>query len=357
MRFKLGEHVKAFKLGWYGQVIEFSDPDYRVRVGGMSVVRTIAEADLEPIIPDRRVVPHAFPPVDIVKDGGSLKIPNLAYPFSNEKGLTNDKFWLDLQSSNIDHGAFVGVSGSILDFAKNQWGKCQQIISTDINTETVKAIDDLRTVIALVNSTTSITRTKYHWTAKNVISVTQVTKSELLSDVIDAYRTEEARTALQRYSYVPSSKGELLSSALRRMEANCYGKLNFSNWYKNEIFVAGLGNLMSLGRFNIICGDLQNFASQRVLNDTLKYPVSLFNFSNALDYISRPDLIVNLFKRLRHSMNAKVITSSQVAGLEDQLGTFKEAKIHKWDDFIAILELAELQVYFGTLLDKASDVS
>jgi hypothetical protein len=355
MPFRLGEHVRATRRGWYGQVVARNGDWYQVRMGGTSTFHRIAEGDLAPIHGIGTVVaPHAFPPLEIVDGGGSFTNPELVYAFSNEKGIhgTAD-IWDLLDKTTIDDGAFVGVSGSIIDFAWKQHGHCQQILSADINTETVKAVDLLRTVVALFGEVTSIELVKRHWKTEAVISRTALVKSKFFEEVIHLYEGmfTDVADELVRYEILPLKKGDLLKHSLARLRKYCKSKI-FSTWYCDNSFLTTLSGIIAQGNFSILCGDLQNSAMHTAIAKALKYPVSLFNFSNAMDYVKQPELVARFFELLPHTTHAKVITSSQVSLLEKDMGTFEIPKVLDWEKFIEIARDKKHAGVFGLLLDK-----
>jgi len=120
----------------------------------------VSEDILTQIIPNRIVAPPSYPPIAYLS--GTITNPELAYPFSNEKGFEQEELWAALNYGGMDAGAVVGVSGSVLDIA-TKIASCTQIVSVDINTETVKAVEKLRSLLAQSTHVDKMVLRKVHW--------------------------------------------------------------------------------------------------------------------------------------------------------------------------------------------------
>lgn len=355
MKFRLHEYVTKYQgvLGKevHGKITGLLPPDrYVFQVGGMDITSAheVAEGILTQIMPDRIVAPPSYPPIAYLS--GTMTIPQLAYPFSNEKGFEQEDLWTALNHGGMDAGAVVGVSGSVLDIA-TKIASCGQIVSVDINTETVKVVEKLRSLLAESTNVTSMVLRKTHWKSQ-IQTDTQINLSKLLSECALYWRghLDEYVKELNLIC-TPAEAGLRFKKLLIDIENKSKSKINYSQWFKDENACQKLASMAAAGRISILCVDLQHQDAQRGLQRTLDCDVAVFNISNALDYIKNADAIIQLLQKIGHTTNAKVISSSQVDGQMEDLGSFAKPKVTRWDAFIEILRDKGVRARLGTLQD------
>jgi len=149
----------------------------------------------------------------------------------------------------------------------------------------------------------------------------------------------------------PDEAGLKFKKLLIDIEKKSRSKINYSQWFKNEFACQVLSRMAENGRISILCVDLQHQDALLGLQRTLDCDVAVFNISNALDYIKNANAIIQLLQSIKHTTNAKVISSSQVAEQIENLGSFRKPKVTRWDDFIEILRKKGVQAFIGGLLN------
>lgn len=356
MKFRLGEYVTKYKgvrgKEVHGKIIRLLTPNkYVFQVGGMDITsaHTVSEDILTQIMPDRIVVPPSYPPIAYLS--GTMTIPELAYPFSNEKGFEQEELWTDLKHGGVDAGAVVGVSGSVLDIASKIVASCTQIVSVDINTETVKAVEKLRSLLAQSTHVQEMLLRTLHWKTQ-VSTDKKINLSQLLIECTTYWRghLDDYVNDLNLIC-TPDKAGLKFKKLLIDIEKKSQSKINYSQWFKDEVACRYLAGMAASGRISILCVDLQHQDALLGLQRTLDCDVAVFNISNALDYIKNANAIIQLLKSIRHTKNAKVISSSQVEGQIKNLGSFAKPKVTRWDDFINIIGNKGVQALLGELLN------
>ncbi len=338
------------KSGWYGQVVQHLGRGlYRVRIGGTNSTRDLPEADLE-FQMGRSIAPRVFPPVRILST--SITAPAFAYPFSNEKGFASDKpLWTSL--GNIQPGAVVGVSGSVLDLAAFAGQACLQIVSTDINSCTTNYINQLRKILVLLSEVGEIKIVKRHWKSQTVISTTTTGKVAFFKEVLAYIQNHN----LKLMDFVDTCEFQHPAGSLRKElgEFETLMKISvttyFSSWYKTLSNFEQLTALVKQGKSFLLCGDLSNVETLAALREVLDYPITVFNISNALDYIRNLDPLINMFVSFPHTDSAKVVSSSQSTNSQCDalLGTFEVPKVHEWEDFVNVLRQLKARSLSGAL--------
>jgi hypothetical protein len=116
------------------------------------------------------------------------------------------------------------------------------------------------------------------------------------------------------FSACDSAKRKVMRYVLE-LEPMCAGSLNYSCWYKDVAAMEQLSVLLGEGRASILSGDLVAPAMLQTLRRTIDYLVSVFNMSNAIEYIDDTEKLEAFFVGLNAADGAKVVTSSQWDGL------------------------------------------
>ena len=352
MPFKPGEYVRCKSGKWYGQVSSImANGQYRVRIGGTDVTQDVPEGDLEFQL-GRSIAPSIFPPIQALK--GSISLPTLSYPFSNEPGFAeNSNFWGNLGA--IQPGAVVGVSGSVFDLAGHARQSCRQIVSTDINSCTTSYVDRLRRIVILLGNVGIITRTKTHWRSKEVTILGPMGQAEFFKDAIDLITKpncspDELFVDCRFQNGGPALALRTEFEAMdKSMKTTVTGYSSW--WYKHDYNISWFYGLIAQGQVKLLCGDLSDATNLNAIKLSLNYPITIFNISNALDYISNLDPIIAMFESCSHTASAKVISSSQslVEKCKQYLGTFQNPGIKSWDEFIVILKSLKQEQLAGSL--------
>lgn len=366
MRYKAGEHVRVNdNPPWFGQVIKLLPSGrYLVRIGGTETTKEIDEPHLSSIIPNRTVAPTVFPPVAYLE--GMITLPQLAYPFTNEPGFNDGNFHAALQGK-VDEGAVVGVSGAVLDVARWNPTRCMQIVSLDINKDTVECIDLLRKLLVVLDSAGQPTLCKRAFRLPHAVTRMNMSTCEFLREMFkqrlwldlslnskvdaDHAMLDPNLTSLEWFEFRDERQGNRVIEILRTLQPLCKGKTNCSSWFEDDTLCSVLPPLIKIGRFDILCGDIQSASVLQSLRQALLCPVAVFHLSNALDYMRNSHALITMFGTLARTTHAKVVTSSQVDDLTELLGTFKLPKVHEWSDFLALLENPIVQKHIGTLLE------
>jgi hypothetical protein len=291
------------------------------------------------------------PPVDYLDDG-TMDVGEFAYPFSNETGFGQSALWDAVRSGGIDAGAIVGVSGSVLDFAAVAGASCLQIVSVDINRATVRMVARLRDVLFQMATVREVFEVRRHWKTGALIARTRGSIASFLQVLLDSWRQsrqERLSDILARFEFVGSALPML--AALSSLESVCWGKLNFSQWYKADGLCQALSRLTCAGRFAIVCGDLQRQSTLNALRGALHHHnrISILNLSNALDYMKDKAGFWRVMEALPCTTNAKIITSAQAERLIPFLGTFAAPKVHLWRHFREWRDDEEFWAAMGTL--------
>jgi hypothetical protein len=339
MPFSAGEHVAVRDdqgRAVYGQVVKRNGTVYTIRLGGANSTFEAPEHRIGPIMEGRTVGAAAYPPPSYLP--GTINLDTLAYPFSNETGFRNDKFWERLRAQPITPGAVIGVSGSVFDIALGDLAACQQIISVDINRATIEAIDKLRKLLNCLRSAGNISRTKTPRTGAP--TVMQISRADLLGEcaaIFSNYYLSLKDNLLNEIDFDNDREGRKVVALLLELEKNCSGKLNYSQWFRNEPAIEHISSLLAAGKVSILCGDMITPEMLAAINQALDCPVSVFNMSNAIDYITDGNALLRLFSGMRAAIGAKVVTSSQRDELRELAGTFAEPKVHTWPQFIELL--------------------
>jgi len=354
MPFNAGEYVHSRSQGWYGQVVrQVESGMYRVRIGGTDSTRDLPEADLE-LQMGRSIAPRVFPPVRTLST--SITAPAFAYPFSNEKGFERGApLWQSL--GVVEPGAVVGVSGSILDLAAAAGDNCRQVVSTDINSCTTQYVDQLRRILVLLGEVGQIIKIKRNWrtgleTSRQVISLV-----DFFKNVIEYIRNYNLKVQefVNSCDFQNQGPAQSLKAELAGLETSMKQTVTqyFSNWFDVEANFWRLAELVKQGNFFLLCGDLSRVETLAALRDALGYPITIFNISNALDYIpaEQIDPLIDMFVRFPHTGGAKVVSSSQslVSRCTDLLGTFAVPKVHTWAEFIEVLKELKASALCGGL--------
>jgi hypothetical protein len=339
MPFNAGEHVGVTDRQGrvtYGQVVKRTGTTYTIRLGGSDSTFEAQEADIRAIIPGRTVGTAAYPPPSYLK--GTITLPTLAYPFSNEKGFKDGTFWEILRRGGIARGAVIGVSGSVFDIATGDLEACTQIISVDINRSTVEAIDQLRKLLNCLGAAGAITRKKTHFRTQ-AVTRTPLNRCQFLKECVGIFRLSNVTITefLNEVEFAVQGAKEKVTPVLLDLEKICKGALNYSCWFEDEAAIQRISSLLSQGRVSILCGDMITPEMLAEINRCLDFPVSIFNMSNAIDYITDARALVRLFSGMRAAAGAKVVTSSQRDELSDLAGTFAQPKVHSWQEFLALL--------------------
>ncbi|MEM7675389.1 MAG: hypothetical protein AAF449_05235 [Myxococcota bacterium] len=232
---------------------------------------------------------------------GTINNAQFAYPFTNERGLTEAPFMAQL--ADIGNGAIVGVSGAVMDLATTvnsdsvPNAQATRIVHADINLATTDAVDALRRVAVHLNQAT-ITRNP---------GGQNVDRAELLTEVIRAayesgFREDASVEAtLERYNLQPV---EPLQAALLALQPLLANKPSYhSTWFQDSDSIRQIAELTLAGQFPIIAGNLSMQQALGAIQQNLgDQPVSLLNISNILDYVRGTD---------RHNA-AETRTTSQI---------------------------------------------
>jgi hypothetical protein len=272
------------------------------------------------------VIPPICPP--IIYKTGAENFPNMAYAFTNEPGLVK-KLKENFSGGAADSGAVIGVSGSVLDVASFVGkGKCELLISIDINKATSEAVALLEKLLSKLDS------------------VETGKKKKKLSEFIgpqnwNIYTKEDTMASLAKFCGVAND-----APLQGIMECAFARTVNKSEWFKDEGCCEHLIRMVKMRRFRIVCGDLQAPETQKEIRNLLASSftkVSVLNLSNAMDYMGKKGLgqlegFVKFLKNLMHTSNAKIITSTKVGDLEKILGTFDDPVITDWDKLLSDLE-------------------
>ena len=348
MPFNAGEYVRSISGNWYGQVVRnLGHNFYRVRIGGTDSTRDLPESDLE-FQMGRSIAPRVFPPVRTLPT--AIDDPSFAYPFSNEKGFgETEPLWQSF--GNIDPGAVVGVSGSVLDLAAFAGISCCQIVSTDINSRTTRYIDQLRKILVLISEVGTIDRVKRHWKTGEELSRTGTDEAQFFKQILDIIKNQHLSVAEDIANYEFEKPAPALCKELIELDESMKKSVTtyFSNWFNSKFNFQRLAALVRQGNFVLLCGDLANVETQAALLETLEHPITIFNISNALDYIKNLDPLINMFADFPHTYSAKVVSSSQSPACQDLLGSFKTPKVHTWAGFVEVLRLLKAESLSGAL--------
>jgi hypothetical protein len=118
---------------------------------------------------------------------------------------------------------------------------------------------------------------------------------------------------------------------------------------KDEVAIERISSLLSAGKVSILCGDMITPEMLAAINRTLDCPVSAFNMSNAIDYITDANALLRLFSGMRAANGAKVVTSSQRDELAELAGTFANPKVNDRRAFLELLSNETFRSNIGKL--------
>lgn len=369
MAYQIGEMV-AVNTGsgssgpTVGLVIDIVDGQYVINTG--IEIKYVADTSLLRPMTTHTSGTLSTTETGYVEGGGGLEVDQLDYPFTNEKGLAADKsIWMDLASQVSHSGTFVGVSGAIFDFAAKFPQHCEGIISLDINKKTLDPLILISRIVPFFE-TCLLTNGKKHFKTKQVIGGV-IPVWDILAKCIDSWRARkyEPNVTLKEIGYYTVYLGLdgwhwiNLLALLDKLSEYASGKINYSSWFRTPLGWVVLKEIVADKKFHLIWGNIVHPTTLSKLREFFhakKMPlITLFNFSNVIDYIekSQVEALLELFKfssGIWCSESGSVIVTSTQSSDSDMIaafGTFEHPKVLPLNTFCSHLQNEALQSKFN----------